>query len=680
MDNKDMLKVEVNLAGRVCVISDSNGTVLLRKPITEAMYSKVGIVESLGKIKEIMVYAPKDKLPNADMTVYEALKELDDANKTNYGKAYLRTVIDRIEYRAPEKDEPVLEKILRKFTGRRLESEASYLKRASESKAEKLSEIGLSIVYSDVSEIENSSELSSKEKSVAIKVVNRQTSHNGVRTVSLAKLEELSGDVVPEVSEEELQRNREEAEKAEEARKAEEAKRAADEARKATEVTVPVAPAQEPKVEPKPEPVAPKDDKPKDEPKREQKAPKAKNKKRKIEGIKAGREEYRQRLQAGNPKKADRPEGAPAPKRETKAERKARLAREAAEQRKASAGKKPVSKADKPNEAPAQSSKTKPTPKTKVEPSKLRNIKQVKVQIEDLKVRFTRKLKDASDSIRNKVYKPHKKGLRIAGVVTLASLLLFAGIKTYSHFNDMEVRGQIADTTSLVQMLEGEKELEEIDKIVKSSTELSAKADEVSPKGEASMVATQTEATGVLQDKQIQDQTGVKAPEATKPEEQGQVEAEEPSSNYLSSYTGETKINLESDIYYEAPNGTGSSGNFGNYTDCKKEMNIVGLQTKEGYRVIGNSLIVKDENGKETRYIQIKTEGREGDVVIEADKVDLAEFIVRQNYPDAQYMAIHFEAEHENKDRTTLGWVRVDFAEKDMDNTRNQVEHEELER
>ena len=39
VDNKDMLKVEVNLAGRVCVISDSNGTVLLRKPITEAMYS-----------------------------------------------------------------------------------------------------------------------------------------------------------------------------------------------------------------------------------------------------------------------------------------------------------------------------------------------------------------------------------------------------------------------------------------------------------------------------------------------------------------------------------------------------------------------------------------------------------------------------------------------------------------
>ena len=43
-------------------------------------------------------------------------------------------------------------------------------------------------------------------------------------------------------------------------------------------------------------------------------------------------------------------------------------------------------------------------------------------------------------------------------------------------------------------------------------------------------------------------------------------------------------------------------------------------------------------------------------------------------------MAIHFEAEHENGERTTLGWVRADISERNLNNTRSQVEHEELER
>lgn len=682
MSNK-VLKVEVNLASRVCTISDSEGTVLLSKPIKKDGYNKASIVEKLGKVKEIMTYTPEAKLPNADMTVYEALKELDDINKTNYGKEYLKIVVDRIPYQSPGRDEPILEKMFRKITGRRLESEASYLQRAREIKAEQFSKLGLSIAYNKIEQIENSSELSREEKSVAIAIINRQISHNGVKNEDLTKTVEVVEDDIHEVSAEELQRMREEAEReaeakrvAEEAKKTEEAEKARKEAEEAEKA----------KIEQQPKPEEPKvqeehtdddnkgsggaeDKTPKGEaPKAGKSQPKAKNKKRKIEGIKAGREAYRQRLQAGKTKKSDRPEGAPAPKRETKNERKARLAREADEQRKASAGKKPVSQKSKP--------KAEPTPKSEVEPNKKKEIRQVKVQLEDLKVRFTRKLKDASDSIRNKVYKPHRKGFKIAGVTALATLLLFAGVKTYNHFNDVEVKGQMADTTSLVQLLEGEKEIDIGDAIIKPATELSASLEKES----TSLAGTQTETNGGVQGVQTQIQAGTKTPEAVKPEEQGQVETGEPSSNYLSSYRGETTINFDSDRYYEAPNGTGDSGNFGNYKDCKKEMNKIGLQVQGEYKVIGTSLIVENEDGKVERYIQIKTEGGEGDLVIEADKVDLAEFIVRQNYPDAQYMAIHFEAEHENKDRTTLGWVRVDFAEKDLDNTRNQVEHEELER
>lgn len=682
MSNK-VLKVEVNLASRVCTISDSEGTVLLSKPIKKDGYNKASIVEKLGKVKEIMTYTPEAKLPNADMTVYEALKELDDINKTNYGKEYLKIVVDRIPYQSPGRDEPILEKMLRKITGRRLESEASYLQRAREIKAEQFSKLGLSIAYNEIEQIENSTELSREEKSVAIAIINRQISHNGVKNEDLTKTVEVVEDDIHEVSAEELQRMREEAEReaeakrvAEEAKKTEEAEKARKEAEEAEKA----------KIEQQPKPEEPKvqeehtdddnkgsggaeDKTPKGEaPKAGKSQPKAKNKKRKIEGIKAGREAYRQRLQAGKTKKTDRPEGAPAPKRETKNERKARLAREADEQRKASAGKKPVSQKSKP--------KAEPTPKSEVEPNKKKEIRQVKVQLEDLKVRFTRKLKDASDSIRNKVYKPHRKGFKIAGVTALATLLLFAGVKTYNHFNDVEVKGQMADTTSLVQLLEGEKEIDIGDAIIKPTTELSASLEKES----TSLAGTQTETNGGVQGVQTQIQAGTKTPEAVKPEEQGQVETGEPSSNYLSSYRGETTINLDSDRYYEAPNGTGDYGNFGNYKDCKKEMNKIGLHVKGEYTVIGTPLIVENEDGTVERYIQIKTEGGEGDLVIEADKVDLAEFIVRQNYPDAQYMAIHFEAEHENKDRTTLGWVKVDFAEKDLDNTRNQVEHEELER
>lgn len=672
MSNK-VLKVEVNLASRVCTISDSEGTVLLSKPIKKDGYNKASIVEKLGKVKEIMTYTPEAKLPNADMTVYEALKELDDINKTNYGKEYLKIVVDRIPYQSPGRDEPILEKMLRKITGRRLESEANYLQRAKEIKAEQFSKLGLSIAYNEIEQIENSSELSREEKSVAIAIINRQISHNGVKNENLTKTVEVVEDDIHEVSAEELQRMREEAKNIEEAEKA---RKEAEEAEKAKR-------EQQPKPEePKAQEGHTDDDKgvdgeagraddktPKGEaPKTGKSQPKAKNKKRKIEGIKAGREAYRQRLQAGKTKKSDRPEGAPAPKRETKNERKTRLAREADEQRKALARKKPVSQKSKP--------KAEPTPKSEVEPNKKKEIRQVKVQLEDLKVRFTRKLKDASDSIRNKVYKPHRKGFKIAGVTALATLLLFAGVKTYNHFNDVEVKGQMADTTSLVQLLEGEKEIDIGDAIIKPTTELSASLEKES----TSLAGIQTETNGGVQSVQTQVQAGTKTPEAVKPEEQGQIETGEPSSNYLSSYRGETTINLDSDRYYEAPNGTGDSGNFGNYKDCKKEMNKIGLQVQGEYTVIGTSLIVENEDGTVERYIQIKTEGGEGDLVIEADKVDLAEFIVRQNYPDAQYMAIHFEAEHENKDRTTLGWVRVDFAEKDLDNTRNQVEHEELER
>lgn len=681
MSNK-VLKVEVNLASRVCTISDSEGTVLLSKPIKKDGYNKASIVEKLGKVKEIMTYTPEAKLPNADMTVYEALKELDDINKTNYGKEYLKIVVDRIPYQSPGRDEPILEKMLRKITGRRLESEANYLQRAREIKAEQFSKLGLSIAYNEIEQIENSSELSREEKSVAIAIINRQISHNGIKNEDLTKTVEVVEDDIHEVSAEELQRMREEAEREAEAKRvAEEAKNTeeAEKARKEAEE------AEKAKIEQQPKPEEPKvqeehtdddnkgsggaeDKTPKGEaPKAGKSQPKAKNKKRKIEDIKAGREAYRQRLQAGKTKKSDRPEGAPAPKRETKNERKTRLAREADEQRKSLARKKPVSQKSKP--------KAEPTPKSEVEPNKKKEIRQVKVQLEDLKVRFTRKLKDASDSIRNKVYKPHRKGFKIAGVTALATLLLFAGVKTYNHFNDVEVKGQMADTTSLVQLLEGEKEIDIGDAIIKPTTELDANLEKVSPEESTSSGTTKSEVTDGVQGAQTQVQAGTKTPE-----EQGKVETEEPSSNYLSSYRGETTINFDSDRYYEAPNGTGDYGNFGNYKDCKKEMNKIGLHVKGEYTVIGTPLIVENEDGTVERYIQIKTEGGEGDLVIEADKVDLAEFIVRQNYPDAQYMAIHFEAEHENKDRTTLGWVRVDFAEKDLDNTRNQVEHEELER
>ncbi len=659
MDSKDILKVEVNLADRECVISDSNGTVLLRKPLGEETYSKVKVMEKLRDLKKVMTYTPEAKVPNADMTVYEALKEFDSAHKTNYSREYLKIVIDKIPYIAPGKDEPILEKILRKFTGRKLESEDSYLQRARGIKAEDLSKLGLSIKYSDVEAIRVSSELSSAEKDVAIAIVKRQERHNGIKTGELVKLAEF-GDDTPDM---EAVKAMLEAEVQEE-QAAEAPVTPTPEQQAVPEQPVGVVAEPEtsgrPTEEPKVELVAPKVDKQqsKDTPKRELKAPKPKNKKKKIDGIRESREAYRQRLQAGKTKKADRPEGAQAPVRETKNERKTRLAREAEAQRKAASAKKAIAA----NQAPEQRSETSKDYIVKPEaPSK-----------EKMSVRFTRRLRSAADSIRNKVYKPHKKAINIFGAVALAGLMLLAGIKGYQYFNSNDSSDKVAETTSLVQMAEvPEKQGSEV--VVEQADESGAAG------GHKDNTVDKTTIEPGVEDSSLR---ATRLDISTKNVPSSKIKTEDAQTTVTASQATVNNqkgtISVESGMYFASPDGTGSHGSFENYQGCKKEMNIIGLATNEGYTKVGTALIEQDEEGNKTRYIQIKTES--GDIIVDADNVELAESIVRQNYPDAQYMAIHFEAEHENGERTTLGWVRADISERNLNNTRSQVEHEELER
>lgn len=624
MNSKNELKVAVNFADRVCTISDTNGTVLLSTPIKKEDYNKASIVERLGKLRDVMVYSPEAKLPNADLIVYEALKEYDDTNKTNYSREYLKIVIDKIQYQSPDRDEPMLEKILRQITGRRLESEANYLERARKIKSEQLSEHGLSITYSDIETIQESSELGSAEKSVAIAIVKRQQGHNGIETGKLDKVpliqEEVKAEppVQPKVEEQPIV------------------------------IEQPVQPEKPVKSEKtdKPEQTGKAKEEQKAKPKTEPKAPKPKNKKKKIEGIKANREAYRQRLQAGNPKKYVKQEGASAQKRETKQERKARLAREAMQQRRAE------------NAQKASKAKQTPTQQPKSNSSKKPVVKSVKAGKEPIQVRFTRKLKNAADSIRNKIHKPRKELLNICGCVAIAGLVLLAGIKGYQHLNSDNSSNMISETMSAVQIVDEVGENQDNEQTIEPSVESGSEVDTSINIPSVSIVEDE-DPSGSSDTRTDDEQTIVTDSQATLDNQIGNIMVDEGK-------------------YFSSPDGTGNYGYFENYQDCKKEMTIIGLATDSGYTKIGSKLEVKDEEGNVQRYIQIKTS--DGDVIVDANDIELAESIIRQNYPNANYMAVHFEAEHEDGERTTLGWVRSDISEKSVDNTRTQTQMEDLER
>lgn len=286
------------------------------------------------------------------------------------------------------------------------------------------------------------------------------------------------------------------------------------------------------------------------------------------------------------------------------------------------------------------------------------------------KARFTRKVKNKSDSIRNKKFIPkvtekQKKIGKAVTVVTLtAALALATGIGTYrllnSHTADVE---SPANTPTAVENVNPghnvdkdgiEFVLGKHDADTKTPTAQAPSQDDVEQSApiqeivEKETLATSGDKiqeqerpeTTVTPESQTQEQAKP-ATSVQEQESQGGTQEKDSKKEYLSSIKVGATLNIESGRYFETPEGQGRYGHFESFTNGVKRIQFIDVITDEGY------------------------------VVIKDDSVNLWE--LKQQYPNAKFS---YHIVYENEDGTTmpLGWLTSESQELDQQHVKTDID------
>ena len=280
-----------------------------------------------------------------------------------------------------------------------------------------------------------------------------------------------------------------------------------------------------------------------------------------------------------------------------------------------------------------------------VDTAELGNEKGVKNRV----TRFTRKVKDVTDSIRNKKYvsiiKEHKRtinGVALAAVVTLG---IGAGIVHYMNNNSASI--EVPSTSAS----ESVKPSDEGTKTPESTIVIGDKEVDI---GDVSTPETQkpTVSEGTkpgTNTNQVNQGSAVNKGEneesnSNKSEETVNNSAEKDSRvEYLSSIKVGTTMHIESGKYFEAPDGTGNYGYFENHQNGKKEITIIGVATNEGY------IAVKDGS--------------------------ISLYELKQQYPEAKF-SYHFVNRNDDGTTTVLGWLTENSFEKDIEHEIHTADYE----
>lgn len=259
---------------------------------------------------------------------------------------------------------------------------------------------------------------------------------------------------------------------------------------------------------------------------------------------------------------------------------------------------------------------------------------QRKINDKKITVRFTRKLKNIQDSIRNKVHIPNLTGpqKKIAGVVTAAALVAALGVGVAATFASANAEARANSTQepqspAVVEVTETHRP--EMDDLVYRDIITNQKKN---------------------QEKPIEQQVPV-ASQETEQKSQEDIRRE-----YLSSIRIGSNMKIESGRYFTMPNGTGNFGHFENYKDGSNRLTMIDVLTaKDGL------IIVTDSN-----FFDIDALKRQyPNATIIADQ-ELSLYDLKQQYPDAEF-SYHFEFVHSNGKVTRQGWLTQNSMEQEVE-------------
>lgn len=651
-----MLRVSVNMKQGVYIISEDDGQKEIRVPMS-GKYDKIERNRRIQALKNYPTFTPEEKSKMLDFGLYDALGEFDAQYGTSYAKRYFDTTTKQIP-----------------LTGVS-EKQRAYEKRATDIKSKEFADAGISFQY-NVSLFGGPKEMSFGER---LRVIGQALTQrkNGVK-VQLSdskqpllpppsvQQEEIEDDIPPMPDEETLKKIREEIANEKTKSEERELQSKSNPVESIPQVQIPqeridellnpnqrnvdemlqnirVEEAQNSEVVINPAVAelqaalsgrrVASTSRDTQTPKKKisrSKAIQASKKAKRDAGKLKNRYEGMQQAVAERKARATDPEQLRlAAERRAAKEEQRRIAEEQrkaaeAEQKRAEAERKRAEQEQKRQEA------EKNKPKNRILALMGRG---PKVEEGSFKARFTRKLKDKKDSIRNKKFLPNltHKQRKIAKAATIvgltAALALTAGIGTYKLLNSHTVN--VKGPTNRPATVETVKPDQNVDKdgidyiLGEHGTQTPTQTPSTqTPSKEEQVKPSNLGGEEVKPGAPVQEETN-----------QGGSQEQDSKREYLSSIKVGAALNIDSGRYFETPEGQGNYGHFENFTNGVKRIQFIDVMTNDG------CIIIKD------------------------DSVNLWE--LKQQYPDAKFS---YHIVYENEDGTTrpLGWLTSESQELDQ--------------
>lgn len=642
MGKEDVLNVIVDLSRGVYVVSRNNGKEIVTKLINEngaKSYDSKAMKARRTEIVAGIPYAPGDRVKQIDTTLYDAIEEFDLKYGTNYRKAYVSTTIESIPFKSGA------------------ETVKELKQRTRATKAKELEDAGISIEY-NLSLFGKAKNLSILDRIKAFRIAFSQRL-NGINIKMDTRQNQLPEPIgVTVLDELEKGENAQESNSVAQPKAIIETQDIVPTIEKASEETQKIVPTVEPASKTIQETEA-------RQPKNSKKEKRSQNKKKKqarkdMATDKKPKISRRKTIQASKDKARNegklknRYEEVIKEKEEKKKateQRRQEAARRAEEQAKRDKEEQErLAKEKKEAEALAKAEQQEPKveepDKKVVATPRVRRIlagKNASETGEATFKRFTRKIKNQTESIKNKVHVPKMSKKTIVGAVGVVALVTAATVMIYSGAHNSQANANEPDKTQSAQAVETVTPTES--QVPSYETEDATGSEAPSYEAED---ATGSEAPSY----EAEDTTGSKTPsyeigdttgseetiyEDVKQKEDGDTSnsVDDSRIEYLSSVKVGTTMNIQEGKYYESPNGTGNFGNFEKYKDSTKEITIIGVTTNEGY------------------------------FQIEDPNVNLYELM--QKYPEAKF-SYHFVANNKDGTTTVLGWL-----------TENSVENQRVE-
>lgn len=254
--------------------------------------------------------------------------------------------------------------------------------------------------------------------------------------------------------------------------------------------------------------------------------------------------------------------------------------------------------------------------------------------------RYTRKLKDKADSIRNKVCSDKKKLLKatlggVAGIIALAGVATVATIVP-KYFSVIPLDEEYTSETQI--------QAYDIDEKINFRESDDNKTSVVSFQAVADVKKVFDDKKDIIEDKFEEKNTFtsyVKENTDTNKEKKSidkkEKEEKDASKTYLESIRVGSRMTIDKGVYFETPEGTGNCGSFENHAGEAKIISQIGIATDDGY------------------------------ISVTTDDVTLLE--LKEKYPDAKF-SYHIVDEKGH----ILGWLTSESLQENLLENQQQVD------